>query len=384
MIPFNQPFLTGKEGQYIETALRKGKFSGNGYFTKKCHDFFESHYNFGRCFLTNSATNALEMAALLCDIGEGDEVIIPSYTFVSTATPFALLGASLIFCDSSANSPNIDVKEIARKISSRTKAIVVVHYAGYACDMEGIMELAEAHQIMVIEDAAHSIHAKYKDKYLGSIGHFAALSFHETKNISCGQGGMLIVNDPKYVDRAEKIWAKGTNRLDMERGLVSKYEWVELGSNFYPSEITAAILFAQLEELKPIQARREKIWNSYAQHLHRLDDHHNIRILRPTAEQSNNYHIFCFFCQHKDERDALLEHLQKSGVLALFHYLPLHRSPFILKHETEITPCPWADRYADCTVRLPLFADLSEENVARISQVILQFYVLHPGGYALI
>lgn len=383
MIPFNQPFLTGKESQYIEIALRKGKFSGNGYFTKKCHEFFESHYGFGRCFLTNSATNALEMAALLSGIGEGDEVLIPSYTFVSTATPFALLGARIVFCDSSADSPNVSVREIAERITPRTKVIVVVHYGGYACDMDPIMELAREHGLLVIEDAAHSVHATYKNRALGSIGHLAALSFHETKNISCGQGGMLMINDPQFVKRAEKIWAKGTNRLDMERGLVSKYEWVDQGSNFYPSEITAAILYAQLEELTSIQARREKIWNAYAQHLHRLDEHRNIRILKPEGSQSNNYHIFCLFCQNLEERDALLDHMHKSGVLALFHYLPLHQSPYVRTHALEVSPCPRAERYANCTVRLPLFADLSLDDVARISQLILQFYVLHPGGYAL-
>lgn len=370
--------MTGKEGEHIEVAFRKGKFSGNGYFTQKCHHFFEERYGFGRCFLTNSATNALEMSALLANLEPGDEVIVPSYTFVSTANPFALLGAKLVFCDSQKESPNVSIQELLPLISERTKVIVVVHYAGFACDMDPIMELANRHGILVVEDAAHAITARYKDQFLGSIGHLAAFSFHETKNISCGQGGMLIVNDPKLIERAEKIWAKGTNRLDMERGLVDKYEWVDVGSSFYPSEITAALLYTQLEELEPIQQKRRKIWDTYRAALDRLEEHRCFRILKPSQYQSNNFHIFCLLCKSKIERDALLIHLKEAGILALFHYLPLHKSPFIESLGEAPAYLPHAEYFADNSVRLPLFAELPEEDVRRIAKVIHQFYVLHP------
>ncbi|OFZ56966.1 MAG: dTDP-4-amino-4,6-dideoxygalactose transaminase [Bacteroidetes bacterium RIFCSPHIGHO2_02_FULL_44_7] len=378
MIPFNQPYLTGKEGAYIEVAFRKGKFSGNGYFTQKCHHFFEEHYGFGKCFLTNSATNALEMAALLAELKVGDEVIVPSYTFVSTANPFALLGAKLVFCDSQKENPNISANELVSLISARTKVIVVVHYAGLACDMDSIMELANRHGILVVEDAAHAITARYKERFLGSIGHLAAVSFHETKNISCGQGGMLIVNDPKLVPRAEKIWAKGTNRLDMERGIVDRYEWVDVGSSFYPSEITAALLYAQLEVLESIQQKRQKIWDTYNTTLDRLEEHRCFRILKPGIHQSNNYHIFCLFCRNKEDRDALLLHLKQAGVLALFHYLPLHKSPYIRHLGADLSSLPHAEFFADTCVRLPLYAELSEEDARRIAKIIHQFFVLHP------
>jgi len=378
MIPFNQPYLTGKEGDHIEVAFRKGKFSGNGYFTQKCHQFFEEHYGFGRCFLTNSATNALEMAALLADLQAGDEVIVPSYTFVSTANPFALLGAKLVFCDSQKDSPNISANELLSLISERTKVIVVVHYAGLACDMDPIMEEANRRGILVVEDAAHAITARYKERFLGTIGHLAALSFHETKNISCGQGGMLMVNDPKLVQRAEKIWSKGTNRLDMERGYVDKYEWVDVGSSFYPSEITAALLYAQLEVLDTIQQKRRKIWDTYLSALVRLEEHRCFKILKPSMYQSNNFHIFCLLCRNKEERDALLLHLKQAGVLALFHYLPLHKSPYIQSLGEEPSSLPHAESFADTCIRLPLFAELPEEDAKRIAKIIHQFYVLHP------
>ena len=335
MIPFNKPYLTGKEDTYIRIAFEKGKFSGNGFFTQKCHGFFEEHYGFGRCFLTNSATNALEMAAILCEIESGDEVILPSYTFVSTATPFAMLGARLVFCDNSTSSPNINAGEIEALITEKTKAIVVVHYAGMACDMDAIMDLAQRHEIIVVEDAAHAITARYKDDYLGSIGHLSAFSFHETKNVSCGQGGMLVVNDKNLQARAERVWAKGTNRLDMERGKVSKYEWVDYGSNFYPSEITAALLYAQLEKIDFIQEQRKQIWEFYQSELLELEENSFIQIPKPKLYQTNNYHIFYVLCNSEAERDELLKHFHNNEILALFHYLPLHRSPFIQQHGGE-------------------------------------------------
>ncbi len=373
MIPFNKPYISGNEAEYITTAFQKGKFSGNGFFTKKCHSFFEKEYGFGKCFLTNSATNALEMAAVLCDIKPGDEVIIPSYTFVSTATPFALLGAEIVFCDNQGDSPNIDVQQIESLISPQTKALVVVHYAGLACDMNAIMEIASNHNILVIEDAAHSITAQYNDAYLGTIGHMAAFSFHETKNVSCGQGGMLVVNDTEMFERAEKVWAKGTNRIDMERGKTDKYTWVDHGSNFYPSEITAAMLYAQLDQISLIQRKRKKIWDQYYTGLASLEE---LGIQLPTLApyQSNNYHIFFFLANSASERDALLEYLHASQILGLFHYLPLHRSPFIKKKQPSEKAFPNADKYADRTIRLPLFADLSTDDAHRVIDAVKSFY----------
>lgn len=374
MIPFNKPYLTGSENKLIELAFRKGKFSGNGYFTNKCHTFFEEHYNFGRCFLTNSATNALEMAAILCNISDEDEVILPSYTFVSTATPFAMRGARLVFCDNTKDNPNISAQQIEPLITDKTKAIVVVHYAGMACDMDSIIELAERHNLFIIEDAAHAITSKYKDKYLGSIGHFAAFSFHETKNISCGQGGMLIVRDEAMQKRAEAVWAKGTNRLDMERGTVSKYEWVDHGSSFYPSEITAAILFAQLEKIDFVQEKRRTIWELYHSMLVSLQKRGMIQLTETLPYQTNNYHIFYFLCQSNKQRDELIRYLKKNGVLAVFHYLPLHKSPFIEENDPTPSSFPNADKFADRTVRLPLFADLEIEQTKKISELVLAFF----------
>jgi len=374
MIPFNKPYLTGNESKFIDTAFQKGKFSGNGYFTQKCHAFFEEAYDFGRCFLTNSATNALEMAAILCEVSEGDEVIIPSYTFVSTATPFAMRGTNIVFCDNSENSPNIDAQQIESLITEKTKAIVIVHYAGMSCDMDTIMELAERHGIFVIEDAAHAITSKHKDKYLGSIGHLAAISFHETKNISCGQGGMLIVNDKTLCDRAEVVWAKGTNRLDMERGKVSKYEWVDYGSNFYPSEISAALLYAQLERIDFIQEKRKAICDVYQSALEQLEEKGLIELPHQLPYQTNNYHIFYFLCQSNEIRDELLEYLKTNGALAVFHYLPLHRSPFIQENDPTAKAFPNADKFAERTVRLPLYVDLELEQVEKISRLILAFF----------
>lgn len=374
MIPFNKPYLTGKENEFIELAFNKGRFSGNGYFTKQCHSFFENQFNFPRCFLTNSATNALEMAAILCEIGAGDEVILPSYTFVSTATPFAMRQAKLVFCDNGPLTPNISAEQIEPLISERTKAIVVVHYAGMACDMDPIMELAEKHGIIIIEDAAHAITSKYKDRYLGTIGHLAAFSFHETKNISCGQGGMLIVNDERMLERAEIVWAKGTNRLKMERGIIAKYEWIDHGSNFYPSEITAAVLYAQLQEMDFIQEKRKAIWNHYERALNEIANEGLIWIPRVDDYQSNNYHIFYFLCTTKKVRDELLGFLEENGVLALFHYLSLHKSPFIQQRMGAPGHLPNADKFSDRTVRLPLFVELEKDEINKIIHLVLSFF----------
>jgi dTDP-4-amino-4,6-dideoxygalactose transaminase len=374
MIPFNKPYITGKESELINQVFQAGRMSGNGVFTEKCHTFFKEHFGFEHCFLTNSATAALEMAAILCRIAPGDEVILPSYTFVSTATPFALLGAQLVFCDSQDASPNMDVAHLKTLITPKTKVIVVMHYAGLSCDMDAIMALANEYQLIVVEDAAHCITSRYKDVYLGSIGHLAAFSFHETKNISCGQGGMLVVNDTTLLSRAEKVWSKGTNRLEMERGTVAKYEWVDLGSNFYPSEITGALLYAQLLELDHIQSVRKLQWEAYFKGLEGLQEQGKIRLPAVQEHQSNNYHIFYLICQTQLERDQLILHLEQNGVLAVTHYLPLHKSQFIQNAYAEQAQLPNADYYADGLVRLPLFVDLDLLNVQKIIASVNAFY----------
>jgi len=258
MIPFNKPYLTGKELEYIGDAVSRGKISGNGHYTKKCHEFFQERYGFKKCLLTTSCTDALEMAAILCDIQQGDEVIVPSYTFVSSANAFVLRGAKIVFADSRNDTPGIDESKIEALITPRTKVIVPVHYAGFACDMDIIMDIANRYSLLVVEDAAHGIDSFYKGRPLGSIGHLGCFSFHETKNIQCGEGGMLIINDEKFVKRAEIIWEKGTNRSAFWRGEIDKYGWVDIGSSFLPSEICAAFLFAQLENMDDIQLKRKK------------------------------------------------------------------------------------------------------------------------------
>jgi dTDP-4-amino-4,6-dideoxygalactose transaminase len=300
MIPFNKPYLTGKENDYIIEAVNSGKISGNGLFTKKCQDFFESKYGFKKVLLTTSCTDALEMAAMLANIKEGDEVIVPSYTFVSTAIAFVRQGAKIVFADSYSDNPNIDADKIESLITEKTKAIVPVHYAGVACDMDIIMDLAAKYNLLVIEDAAQAIDSYYigKDgvkKALGSIGHLAAFSFHETKNIIAGEGGMLSINDERFIQRAEIIWEKGTNRAEFFRGEVNKYGWVDTGSSFLPSEIIAAFLWAQIENLDDIQKRRLEIWNTYFEKLTGWARVNNIKMPSIPNYATNNGHMFYLF-----------------------------------------------------------------------------------------
>jgi dTDP-4-amino-4,6-dideoxygalactose transaminase len=365
--------MTGKESHYIYQAVHdKGHISGNGFFTKKCQSFFEEKFNFKKCLLTTSCTDALEMAAILMDLREGDEVIMPSYTFVSTANAFVLRGAKIVFADSNPLEPNIDAESIENLITPRTKAIVVVHYAGVACEMDKILDICRRNGLFLVEDAAQAIDAYYKAKALGSFGHFAAFSFHETKNIISGEGGMLVINDEKYIKRAEIIWEKGTNRSAFFRGEVDKYGWVDVGSSFLPSDMIAAFLFAQLEELENIQNRRRYIWNLYADLLQKLPEKNNILLPFIPDFASNNAHMFYLICKDLTQRTALLAHLKSNGIYAVFHYLSLHKSPFYAnKHDgRELRNC---DRYADCLLRLPFFYELSDEQTAFIAEKILEF-----------
>ena len=377
-IPFNKPFIIGNELKYIEEAVKSGKISGDGLYTKKCQLYFEEKYNFPKVLLTTSCTDALEMAAILCDIKEDDEVIVPSYTFVSSANAFALRGAKIVFVDSYADNPNIDPKEIEKHITSKTKVIVPVHYAGVACDMEAIMSLAEKHKLFVVEDAAQAIDSYYTfsdgtKKALGSIGHFSAFSFHETKNIIAGEGGMLVINDENYFERAEIIREKGTNRSAFFRGEVNKYGWVDLGSSFLPSEIISAFLYAQLENLDKIQAKRVAIWNRYQNELADLATSAKIQLPVIPDFATNNAHMFYIVCKNYDERTALISHLKKEDIHPVFHYLSLNKSEFFLKNNEEIN-IPNSDKFTDCLLRLPFYYELAENEQDLIISEIKQFY----------
>ncbi len=377
MIPFNKPYLTGKEMQYIEEAVKSGKISGNGFFTKKCQEFFEKEFGFKKTLLTTSCTDALEMAAILADIKEGDEVIVPSFTFVSTALAFVRQGADIVFADSYSDNPNIDADQLEALITEKTKAIVVVHYAGVTCDMDKIMSIANKHGIIVIEDAAQAIDSYYisKDgtnKALGSIGHLSAFSFHETKNIISGEGGMLCINDDRFIQRAEIIWEKGTNRSQFFRGEVDKYSWVDTGSSFLPSEIISAFLWAQIENMRDIQDKRIKIWNRYYEGLSSFEP---VSIKKPKLPlipeyATNNAHMFYLVCDNVDDRTKFIQHLKDKGILSVFHYLSLHKSSYYEKYSTRKSELPNSDMFSDCLVRLPLFYELTDEQVEYIINTI--------------
>lgn len=373
MIPFNKPFLTGKETEYISEAVKSGKISGDGIFTRKCHEFFERRYGFKKSLLTTSCTDALEMAAILIDTQPGDEIIMPGYTFVSTANAFVLRGAKIVFADSNADNPNIDAASLESLITDKTKAIVPVHYAGIACDMDVIMELAKRYNLQVIEDAAQAIESFYKNRPLGSIGDLAAFSFHETKNIISGEGGMLAINDESFLERAEIIREKGTNRSKFFRGEVDKYGWVDIGSSFLPSEIISAFLYAQLENLDEIQAKRILLWERYYQNLESLSEKFGVKLPFIDEFATNNAHMFYLVCRSLEERTALIGYLKDAGIHAVFHYLSLHKSPFYQdKHDgRELPNC---DYYADRLIRLPLFYELSLAEIDTISARIVDFY----------
>lgn len=373
MIPFNKPYLTGNETTYISDAVASGKISGNGRYTQKCHRFFEETYGFQKVLLTTSCTDALEMAAMLIDCKQGDEVIVPSYTFVSSALAFVREGARIVFADSQENHPNLDVDSLASLITPKTKAIVVVHYAGVAVDMDPVMALAKQHNLYVIEDAAQAIEATYKGKPLGSIGHLACFSFHETKNIISGEGGMLAINDVAFVDRAEILWEKGTNRASFFRGEINKYGWIDTGSSFLPSEIVAAFLYAQLENLEEIQAKRTAIWKRYYEKLRLLQDSGLLQLPNLPDYASNNAHMFYVVCKSLQERTALIAHLKQDGVYAVFHYLSLHKSEFYLQ-DHPLVSLPNADNFSDMLVRLPLYYELSEQQQDTILESIYHFF----------
>ena len=375
-IPFNIPYITGNEVINIETAIKSRKLAGDGMFTDKCQLFFTEKYNFKKVLLTTSCSDALEMCALLINIQSGDEVIMPSYTFVSTANAFILRGAKIVFADSEENTPNIDADKIEPLITNNSRAIVVVHYAGVACDMGKIMALAEKYNLYVIEDAAQAIDSFYIDKPLGSIGHLAAFSFHETKNIIAGEAGMLVINDDKLKARAEIIREKGTNRSAFFRGEIDKYGWVDIGSSFLPSDMLAAFLFAQLENLELIQKKRMKLWNIYNENLSILKERGIADLFFLPDYSRHNAHMFYLVCRSEQQRGELITYLKSFDIASVFHYLSLHSSPyFINKHDGR--ELPMSDKYSDRLLRLPLFCDLTEEEVIFISEKIKVFYLIN-------
>ena len=379
-IPFNKPHLTGKEAHYMYQAVYNGKLSGNGEFTKRCQQFFETRYGFKKCLLATSGTDALEMCAMLCNLKPGDEVIIPSYTFVSTALAFLREGAKVVFADSMKRNPNLDAEKLEALITPRTKVIVPVHYAGVACDMDAIMSVARKHNLLVVEDAAQAIDSYYTSNIthqtlpLGSIGHLAAFSFHETKNITAGgEGGLLVVNDERFIRRAEIIWEKGTNRAEFFRGEVNKYGWVDMGSSFLPAEINAAFLWAQLENLDEIQNKRKSLWEAYYKLLTPLAEKGYFSLPDIPEYASNNAHMFYLTFPSLEARTALIKHLKENDIMAVFHYLSLHSSAYYAdKHDGRALP--ECDRYADTLVRLPMYYDLSLTDVDHICHLIKDYF----------
>lgn len=375
MIGFNKPYLTGNETKYITDAVASGKISGNGKYTQWCQQFFEQKYGFSKCLLTTSCTDALEMAAILINIQPGDEVIIPSYTFVSTANAFVLRGAKIVFADSNDENPNMDASTLESLITPKTKAIVPVHYAGIACDMDSIIEIANKYNLYVIEDAAQAVDSFYtgKDgvkKALGSIGHLAAFSFHETKNLISGEGGMLVINDKKFADRAEIIWEKGTNRSAFFRGEVDKYGWVDIGSSFLPSEVIAAFLWAQIEHLEEIQNKRKQIWNHYYNGLQEVALHQGFRLPKIPNYATNNAHMFYLVFESLEKKDACITRLKNKEIQAVFHYLSLHKSPYYVdKHAGE--DLIWSNQYSDTLLRLPFYYELTSMDLDLIINTII-------------
>lgn len=364
MIVFNKPYLTGNEILYIGEALKK-QTSGNGEFTKKCHQFFEENYKFKKTLLTTSCTDALEMCAILLEIQPGDEVIIPSYTFVSTANAFVLRGATIVFADSLPNHPNIDSTRIEQLVTSKTKAIVVVHYGGVSVDMDAVMDIARKFNLFVVEDAAQGVHGFYRSKPLGGIGHLGCFSFHETKNIISGEGGMLVINDERFVERAEILWEKGTNRSAFVQGKVDKYSWVDIGSSFLPSEITAAFLFAQLEKLNFIQQKRLQSWNYYLQRLSSICPKYGTSVPAIPTYATHNGHIFYIVARDKSHRELIIKSLKRDNIDAHFHYPPLHQSKFF--DRLDPASLQNAVNFSDRILRLPLFVEI--ENI-QLEQVV--------------
>lgn len=371
MIPFNKPYLTNKEIEYIQAAISKGRISGDGYYTKKCSEFIANTFGTKKALFTTSCSSALDIASLLLDLKEGDEVIMPSYTFVSTANAVILRGAKPIFADIQEDTLNVDPKDIERKITDKTKAIFPVHYAGVSCDMDGIMSIAKEYDLKVVEDAAQGVNAKYKDKYLGTIGDIGCYSFHETKNYICGEGGAILINkDEELVKRAEIIREKGTNRSQFFREEVDKYTWVDIGSSYLPSDILAAILWAQFERLDEINDMREKIHKSYYNRLYDLENQGKLRLPLIPKDCESNYHIFYILLNTEEKRNHIMDKLRENGISAVFHYIPLHTSPMGLKLGYKKGDLPKTENLSGRLLRLPIYAELKDKEINYIIEKI--------------
>ncbi len=373
IVPFNKAFISGKEEKYIHKALMYGALAGNGFYTKKCQTYIENEFSVQKCLLTTSCTDALEMAAILTNVGPGDEVIVPSYTFVSTAIAFVRQGATLVFVDSERCTPNLNLDEVEKAITSRTKVIVPVHYGGSSCDMDRLMAIADKYHLYVVEDAAQAIGATYKGRYLGTIGHLGTYSFHETKNVSCGEGGALLVNDKHFSRRADIIWEKGTNRSEFFRGEVNKYGWVDTGSSFLPNELTAAFLYGQLTQYKQLNARRLQLWDMYKQALQPLADKGCFCLPRIHEYNQINAHVFYIVLPSCELRTDLISFLKEQQIHAVFHYLSLHKSDYF-KDQYKGEQLTQSDHYTCCLLRLPLFNDMTENQVKLVCQSISDFF----------
>ena len=372
-IPFNKPGLMGKEIEYILEALDRGHVSGDGLFSRRCHEFLEQELGVPKVLLTTSCTHALEIAALLLEFEPGDEVIVPSFTFVSTVNAFVLHGARPVFCDIRPDTLNLDEAQLERSITSRTKAVVPVHYAGVGCEMDAIMDRAQRHGLAVIEDNAHGLLGKYRGRYLGTFGQMAAQSFHETKNFICGEGGALLLNDPALVDRAEVIREKGTNRSSFFRGEVDRYTWVDLGSSYLPSDILAAFLCAQLEAREEIQARRQHIWNRYHTELSNWCTDRQVRMPVVPEHCEHPWHMFYLLLPSENVRQALIEHLKDRDILSVFHYLPLHLSRMGKQFGGEASACPVTEDISARLLRLPFYNQLHDSEQDTVIQAICDF-----------
>jgi len=372
-IPFNRANLTGNEYLYISEALESGHISGDGRFTTKCQEVLERELGAGKALLTTSCTHALEMAALLLDIRPGDEVIVPSFTFVSTINAFVLRGARPVFCDIRPDTLNIDERKIETLITSRTKAIVAVHYAGVGCEMDSILALAERHRIAVVEDNAHGLFGKSRGKYLGTFGCLATQSFHETKNFTCGEGGALLINDPRFIQRAEVIREKGTNRNRFFRGEVDKYTWVDLGSSYLPSDVLAAFLYAQFEHRDQIQSRRRRIWEYYREHLGEWASRNGVQVPFVPEHCEQSWHMFYMLMPSLGQRQAIIAHLKQRDIVSVFHYVPLHLSEMGRKFDGKEGDCPVTESVSDRVIRLPFYNELSETDQVRVVSAVLDF-----------
>ena len=372
-IPFNKPYLAGNEMEYMAQALKNYHISGDGAFSRKCHTWLEQTFGVPKALLTTSCTHALEMAAFLLDIHEGDEVIVPSFTFVSTINAFVIRGARPVFIDIRPDTLNLDENQLERLITPRTKAILVVHYAGVGCEMDTILQIADRHGIPVVEDNAHGLFGKYKGRHLGTFGIFATQSFHETKNITCGEGGALLINAPGYIERAEILREKGTNRSRFFRGQVDKYTWVDQGSSYLPSDLLAAFLYAQFEKADQIQARRKLIWERYAYSLQNWAEANHVRLpyVPETCEQP--YHMFYLLLPSLESRQALIGHLKSKGILSVFHYQPLHISDMGRKFGGKSRDCPVTEDISDRLLRLPFYYELDEDDQGFVIKSICSF-----------